>query len=440
MKNIYFLPIFWFVFMASAIGQPSITLTFTAEFNGQYISLDSIRVKNATMGGDTLLINPDSVLALDYFTGINPDQFESGIALKQNYPNPFSNKTKVELNLPAKDNVKIIIFDMLGQQLDQFEQPLDKGTHMFSFISGKSSYYLFSAISSAEIKTIKMYSMNTGDNSSCRLEYIGSKDYTNELKSVKDDEFFEYTFGDELVYVGYAGLLESGLTSIPVDDETFTFQYANNIPCIAEPTVEWEGQVYNTVQILSQCWITENMNPGVYKGDSIPQLNNGLIEKYCYNNEEDSCDVYGGLYMWGEVMQYSTTQGAQGICPPNWHIPSDEEWKILEAAADSSFLMGDDIWDEDGSRGYNAARMLKSEDHWKLDGGGYDFYGFGALPGGKSDPESGFSNLGYYGYYWTSSGELGDFAWLRRMKFDSDQTGRNDFIKNQARSVRCIRD
>lgn len=438
MKTIYIFPILFFTFISSAVGQPSLTLTFTAEYSGQYISLDSIRVKNVTNGGDTLLIKPDSVLVLDYFTGIN-DNIESGFSVQQNYPNPFNRKTTIEVNLIEKDNVEIIIHDLLGKQLNYFEQHLDKGTHSFNFISGESNYYLFTAISSTEVKTIKMYSLNSEQNSQSKLEYIGQTENMNILKSVSDDEFFEYNFGDELLYVGYAGLLESGLTSIPSESAAFTFQYASNIPCISEPTIEWEGQVYNAVQIFSQCWITENMNPGFYKGDSIPQMNNGLLEKYCYNNEEDSCAVYGGLYMWGEVMQYSTTQGAQGICPPGWHIPSDEEWKILEAAVDSSFSMGDSIWDVSGSRGYNAAKMLKSEDHWKLDGGGQDYYGFGALPGGKSDPESGFSNLGYYGYYWTSTGEFGDFAWLRRMKFDSDQTGRNDFIKNQSRSVRCIK-
>jgi len=56
--------------------------------------------------------------------------------------------------------------------------------------------------------------------------------------------------------------------------------------------------------------------------------NNSVIEKYCYNNEEDSCTKYGGLYQWDEMMQYTTEQGVRGICPAGWHLPTDEEWKI----------------------------------------------------------------------------------------------------------------
>ena len=43
--------------------------------------------------------------------------------------------------------------------------------------------------------------------------------------------------------------------------------------------------------------------------------NNGIIEKYCYDNNPANCAIYGGLYQWNEMMQYTTQQGAQGICP-----------------------------------------------------------------------------------------------------------------------------
>jgi hypothetical protein len=36
--------------------------------------------------------------------------------------------------------------------------------------------------------------------------------------------------------------------------------------------------------------------------------------------------LYGSLYQWSEMMQYTTQQGAQGICPPGWRLPVDEDW------------------------------------------------------------------------------------------------------------------
>ena len=58
--------------------------------------------------------------------------------------------------------------------------------------------------------------------------------------------------------------------------------------------------------------MTENLNIGTMVNGSANQLNNSIIEKYCYNNIEDSCNVYGGLYQWDEMMQYSTTPGVKG--------------------------------------------------------------------------------------------------------------------------------
>ena len=57
--------------------------------------------------------------------------------------------------------------------------------------------------------------------------------------------------------------------------------------------------------------------------------NNGIIEKYCYDNDPVNCATYGGLYQWDEMMQYTTQQGTQGICPAGWHLPTDAEWTIL---------------------------------------------------------------------------------------------------------------
>jgi uncharacterized protein (TIGR02145 family) len=122
---------------------------------------------------------------------------------------------------------------------------------------------------------------------------------------------------------------------------SYTFQFATNIPCPGMPTVEYEGQVYNTIQIFSQCWLKENLNVGMMIPEAKDQSNNGIIEKYCYNNEPDSCAKYGGLYRWDEMMQYTTQQGTQGICPPGWHLPTDEEWKVLEGAVDSQYGIGD---------------------------------------------------------------------------------------------------
>jgi len=51
------------------------------------------------------------------------------------------------------------------------------------------------------------------------------------------------------------------------------------------------------------------------------------LKKYCFNDDQNSeCTSYGGMYQWGEAMQYSAGEGARGICPVGWHIPGYAEW------------------------------------------------------------------------------------------------------------------
>jgi len=116
-----------------------------------------------------------------------------------------------------------------------------------------------------------------------------------------------------------------------------TFCFSQN-PCPNLATVEYGGRTYNTVKIGSQCWLKENLDVGTMIMSSQIPSNNGVIEKYCYNNLLANCAIYGGMYQWDEAMQYGTTVGTQGICPTDWHIPEQSEFKILAAE------VGNDVW------------------------------------------------------------------------------------------------
>ncbi len=143
------------------------------------------------------------------------------------------------------------------------------------------------------------------------------------------------------------------------------------------------------------------------------QTNNGIKEKYCYDDNPDSCTKYGGLYQWYEMMQYSIPQVVQGICPPGWHIPSDEEWKVLEGAVDSKYGIGDPEWDNIDYRGYDAGTNLKIKDGWHGNDNGSDLFDFSGLPGGCRNYYYGnFNDVGTDGCWWIPS-EDANWAWYR---------------------------
>jgi uncharacterized protein (TIGR02145 family) len=201
---------------------------------------------------------------------------------------------------------------------------------------------------------------------------------------------------------------------------------------------ERDGQFYETVQIGEQCWLAENMNIGIRIDGIINQSLNADFEKYCFDDNPDNCDLYGGLYQWNEMMQYVTTEGTQGICPEGWHIPSDDEWKILEGTVDSQYPVGDPIWNNTAFRGYDAGYNLKSTNGWENNGNGSDAYGFTGLPGGFRSWDVGFFGWSIITYFWSSSEIDVNNAWGRGMENDNDGVSRYNDDKLSGFSVRCI--
>jgi uncharacterized protein (TIGR02145 family) len=231
------------------------------------------------------------------------------------------------------------------------------------------------------------------------------------------------------------------MIDVPEGSGNYTFQFASNIPCPDAPTVDYGGQTYNTIQVFSQCWFKENLNVGEMIDGSLSQANNSVIEKYCYSNSEDSCAKYGGLYQWNEMMQYTAKEGAQGICPPGWHLPTDEEWKVLEGAADSQYGIGDPEWNLYWeNRGYDAGSNLKAASGWHNSGNGNDLLGFSILPAGVNG--NNFYNIEKFGFIWTSSWPaMNSNPYYRSVVFANPLISRlANYGSGNGFSVRCIKD
>jgi uncharacterized protein (TIGR02145 family) len=209
-------------------------------------------------------------------------------------------------------------------------------------------------------------------------------------------------------------------------------------PCPGIPTVIYEGQTYNTVLIGDQCWLRENLNVGTMINGNEDMSNDNIIEKYCYDNNTANCDEYGALYQWNEIMQYTTTQGVKGICPSGWHLPTDDEWKVLEGTVDSQYPVGDPIWNNSGFRGFDAGKNLKSTTGWSQNTGTNGF-GFTAISGGYRQPPRSFSNLTYETFFWSSSESSTNSALNRKLYSTYDNIGRMTKSKIYGLSVRCMR-
>jgi uncharacterized protein (TIGR02145 family) len=220
---------------------------------------------------------------------------------------------------------------------------------------------------------------------------------------------------------------------------------------------DYDGNTYNTVLIGTQCWMKENMKSTHYAdgtalvdGTSSGDITGDYTTKYHfdYYNDTANTSIFGKFYTWAAVMNGTASSntvpsGVQGICPTGWHVPGDEEWKILEGTADSQYDYPDLEWDDTGDRGYDAGINLKNAIGWNYNGNsnnGVDSYGFSALPGGPRLPDGYFGDMGYYGYWWSSSEYSSTIAWYRGLTYYSAFISRDINHKSVGLSVRCLWD
>jgi len=119
--------------------------------------------------------------------------------------------------------------------------------------------------------------------------------YPSEINSQKLGAFF-YDETDSEVYLVDIKSVNTNKNLVVFNSNHFSGYFAgwDGLPCPGIPTMEYEGQTYNTVYIGGQCWFKENLNVGtIIPGQQSPSAN-GIIEKYCYEDNPANCETYGG--------------------------------------------------------------------------------------------------------------------------------------------------
>ena len=106
-------------------------------------------------------------------------------------------------------------------------------------------------------------------------------------------------------------------------------------------TDERDGQTYKTVKVGGQTWMAENLN---FEAEN----------SSCYNDDSLNCVEKGRLY---------SVTSAQSACPKGWHLPTTDEWKVLDKVTG----LDDRRW------------QAKGVEKWPY---ATDMYGLSVIPGG----------------------------------------------------------
>ena len=183
-----------------------------------------------------------------------------------------------------------------------------------------------------------------------------------------------------------------------------------------------------SVTIGSQVWMTKNLDVEKFQnGDPIPHAKtaeewseaaNTKQPAWCYyDNDPANGEKYGKLYNW-----YALTD-PRGLAPEGYIIPTDDDWTAL-----TDYLGGQSI----------AGKKMKSEIGWKENGNGTNITNFSGLPGGFRNFNGYFNNLGYAGYWWSSTEFDTLIAMYRLLDYADVNVFRSGDIMGDGHSVRCI--
>lgn len=216
--------------------------------------------------------------------------------------------------------------------------------------------------------------------------------------------------------------------------------------------VDVDANEYGTVKIGDQTWMTQDLRATHYAdGEALTILDKR--QEWSQLKEDDAAVSFNDNR--GRTAYYTfaaATRGdvsgnnVQGICPDGWHVPSNNDWRILVSyLADNGYNFDQSI----GGGPEKVAKALASKVGWE-DSDRYGHIGFepennntsgfSAAPIGYREVTGLFYPQGTYAYWWSSSIDNDGAAYARLMGFIFAQFGVNTYNKSYGFAVRCVKD
>ena len=332
-------------------AQNGITLTFTCRTTDSlYVKPNYIKVENLDRGWTEILHFPDTVYQLHQLMAWTdvPDHSEQfGLEVS---PNPFDGATTVTCGLLAPGEATVELTDLTGRILTtkRIEVPHPDHYSLCVNISFPGAY-LLNLKQNGKTATAKL--VNTGHGGRDAIEFDGGtkghRENNHLRSSSKADPPYLFLAGDQLRYTAYAaGNVSYEVLHYPFESDTLTLLFnhfielGDSLPCPGTPTVtDYDGNIYSTVKIGTQCWMRENLRTTHYAdGTEIPLGGElaSFTDPLYFNHPAGSLTLAerGYLYnfpavMHGDSSSHEIPSGVQGICPDGWHVPSLLEWGVL---------------------------------------------------------------------------------------------------------------
>ncbi|MBD8489487.1 fibrobacter succinogenes major paralogous domain-containing protein [Echinicola sp. CAU 1574] len=251
---------------------------------------------------------------------------------------------------------------------------------------------------------------------------------------------------------GTVNLIELAIGPFEYHEEFFEIGGEEEITSVTDA----DGNEYKVVKIGEQYWMAEDLNTTKFcNGEDILTLRTEQIfENITEPNMSFAVQNRSTMLYYSEAANYDE----RNICPCNWHVSTDEDWRSLETylgLPENQFESG--LYTRGATQ--NIGGKLKAVEEWPFPDDNFNYvntgatneYGFTILPYGYVYPDDEFDGVTYYStfedeyeaaYIWTpiEGSHIEDNAlYIREFRYSIDGIRRSRFNPTAA-SVRCVKD
>lgn len=190
---------------------------------------------------------------------------------------------------------------------------------------------------------------------------------------------------------------------------------------------DFDGNVYETVQIGLQVWIKTCLRSLHYANG------NSITGVYVYDDNNSYAEAYGRLYTWDAIMNGTGSSngnpsGVQGVCPTGWHLPSKAEFEEL-----ISFI--------GGAVGAGGKMKETGTNHWDPPNtAATNEFGFTARGAGERSLTGTYQYIKMQNEIWTSTEYNTSSAYDLTLYNNQGGANMHSDNKDTGFSVRCVKD
>ena len=184
----------------------------------------------------------------------------------------------------------------------------------------------------ADVKDCK-YKLGVEDNYQFNGFVADAPEWSFDECYCKTEDSVAYYRNADLSALGQSSSSQSVESSSSAKDASSSSAKSSSSRKAVSSSSEFVFEDGDFVKIGTQEWMTKNLN--------IP-----VEGSRCYDDNPANCEKYGRIYTWAQAMgidqKYDREELGflitpyQGICPEGTHLPSEEEWALLEQSIDQN--------------------------------------------------------------------------------------------------------